>query len=82
MDMHCLLLVLQKFTPLHAAAASGHVTVAKFLLEMKADVDVVNSAGNTPLHIACLNGMDMVVNELLFYGASIHITNYKGQVRI
>lgn len=56
------------------------MTVAKFLLEMKAEVDAVNSSGNTPLHIACLNGMDMVVNELLFYGANMNVINQRGQV--
>ena len=68
------------FTPLHAAAAGGQVTVVKFLLELKAEVNATNSSGNTPLHIACLNGMDMVVSELLIYGASLHVTNHNGQV--
>jgi len=81
-DYCCCLSSLQMFTPLHAAAAGGQTTVAKFLLEMNVDVNAVNCNGNTPLHIACLNGMDIIVNDLLAYGASILVTNTKGQVDI
>ena len=71
---------LQMYTPLHAAASSGQVSVVKLLLEMGAEVDSVNCFGNTPLHVACHNGQDVVVTELLGYGASINAVNNMGLV--
>jgi serine/threonine-protein phosphatase 6 regulatory ankyrin repeat subunit B len=53
------------YTPLHAASASGQVSVVKLLLELGVEFDAVNIHGNTALHIACLNGQDVVVSELL-----------------
>lgn len=71
---------LQMYTPLHAAASSGQITVVKFLLEYQVEVDAVNVHGNTALHIACLNGQDPVVTELLQFGASINSVNHRGMV--
>ncbi|WFD00478.1 ankyrin repeat-containing protein [Malassezia yamatoensis] len=48
----------QKNTPLHFAAANGHIDIVKMLLS-EADLDGLlsqNTAGNTPLHWAALNG--------------------------
>jgi hypothetical protein len=71
---------LQLYTPLHAAAASGSVTVAQILVESGAEVDARNSYGNTPLHIACLNGHSNLCSELTYCGADINALNYRGQV--
>jgi len=68
------------YTPLHAASASGQVSVVKLLLELGVEYDAVNIHGNTSLHIACLNGQDVVVSELLSYGASINACNHRGLV--
>ncbi len=68
------------YTPLHAASASGQISVVNLLLELGVEVDAVNSVGNTSLHVACLNGQDIVVNKLLDYGASINAVNNKGMV--
>ena len=73
--------VFQLYTPLHAASASGQISMVKFLLENNAEVDAVNSLGNTCLHIACLNGQDVVVSELVAAGAQVNAVNGKGQVR-
>lgn len=70
------------YTPLHAAASSGQMTVVKFLLELGVEVDAVNVHGNTALHIACLNGQDPVVSELLQFGASINAVNHRGMVSL
>ena len=74
-------LLFQMYTPLHAASASGQISVVNLLLELGVEVDAVNSVGNTSLHVACLNGQDIVVNKLLDNGASINAVNNKGMVR-
>ena len=73
---------MQMYTPLHAASASGQISVVKLLLELGVEVDAVNAHGNTPLHIACLNGQDVVVGELIGTGAVLDALNHQGQVRV
>ncbi len=68
------------FTPLHAAAASGQISVVRLLLELGAEVDGLNAHDNTSLHIACLNGQDIVASELISCKASLNSLNRKGQV--
>lgn len=41
-----------KAGPLHAAAAAGHTTLVKLLMESGADAQRVDDAGKTPLHLA------------------------------
>ena len=69
------------YTPLHAAAASGQISVVKLLLELGVEVDAVNIYGNTALHVACLNGQDIVVSKLLEFHAAVSAINHKGMVR-
>ena len=73
-------LMLQMYTPLHAASSSGQVNVVKLLLQLRVEVDAVNAYGNTSLHVSCLNGEDLVVSELIAFGAVLSSHNYKGQV--
>jgi len=68
------------YTPLHAACASGQISVVRLLLDYNVEVDAVSCHGNTSLHIACLNGQDMVASELIAHGASVNAANNKGQV--
>ena len=70
----------QIFTPLHAAAASGQISVVRLLLELGAEVDGLNVHDNTSLHVACLNGQDIVASELISYKSSLNALNRKGQV--
>uniref|UniRef100_A0A8C1BSP8 Ankyrin repeat domain 28b n=1 Tax=Cyprinus carpio carpio TaxID=630221 RepID=A0A8C1BSP8_CYPCA len=63
------------YTPLHAAASSGMISVVKYLLDLGVDP---NTYGNTPLHVACYNGQDVVVNELIECGANVNQVNEKG----
>lgn len=51
-------------TPLHMAAANGHLDIVDKLLQANAQ-HIKNQAGNTPLHWAAANGHDQVVNLLL-----------------
>ena len=75
-------LFVQMYTPLHAAAASGQISVVKLLLELGVEVDAVNIYGNTALHVACLNGQDIVVSKLLEFHAAINAVNHKGMVSV
>ena len=77
---HLEIIGFQLMTPLHAASASGQITVVKNLLTNKTEVDALNVEGNSPLHTACLNGQDVIVSELINAGASLNLQNNKGQV--
>ena len=78
--MFLFLLPVQMYTPLHAASASGQISVVKLLLDLGVEVDAVNVHGNTSLHIACLNGQDIVLSELLACTAQINAINCRGHV--
>eukprot|EP00957_Ditylum_brightwellii_P111131 8473784-Ditylum_brightwellii.AAC.1 len=43
-------------TPLHCAAARGHLTVCWLLLLSSFSIDDVDNLGNTPLHRAASSG--------------------------
>jgi hypothetical protein len=52
-------------TPLHYAAANGHMDVVQLLTQCGADPMAVNAQQNTPLHWAAANGHDKTVRILL-----------------
>jgi predicted nicotinamide N-methyase len=52
-------------TPLHMAAANGHVEIVKLLLQLGSDPSRRNDKGNTPLHWAASNGQQAAVEALL-----------------
>ena len=52
-------------SPLHMAAANGHVDLVELLLRFGADPSRKNEKGNTPLHWAAANGHQSVVDVLL-----------------
>ncbi|CAM9227557.1 unnamed protein product, partial [Phaeothamnion confervicola] len=58
-------------SPLHEAAAGGHLLAVKELLKSGAAVDVRDGAGRSPLHAAagCADGSAGVVRALLAAGA-------------
>jgi ankyrin repeat protein len=71
----------QGFTPLHFAAQEGAAAVAQLLLDQGAEVDAVNSFGNTPLFTAVFNyrGDGSVIELLRERGADPQRENGSGQ---
>jgi hypothetical protein len=71
------------FSALNEASNSGHVRVAKLLLDGKyegkgADINLRNLTGDTPLMRACINGHKSVVRLLLERGANASLSDYSG----
>lgn len=58
-------------TPLHAAAAHGHVQVIETLVARGASVNVGNVCGATPLHYATSNGQEKAARRLLRKRANV-----------
>lgn len=56
-------------TPLHGAAAAGHIEIVEYLLSKGADIDARNNANQNPLLYAAYNGRAPVVRLLLDKGA-------------
>ena len=74
-------------TPLHYAAANGHIDVVKYLLGLVGEdsgaqtalVSAQNDSGNTALHWAALNGNLDIVKLLCEAKADPFIKNQSGQ---
>jgi ankyrin repeat protein len=65
-------------TPLHHAADTGNIEIAKVLLSKGADIEARNGDGLTPLHMAVASGRPKMVRFLLGQGADIEATNEQG----
>lgn len=67
-------------TPLHHALASGHIDMAKYLIERGADIDLKDKDKAAPLHNAAFLGSLEVVDLLLKKGAAaLNEGNFRGQ---
>jgi hypothetical protein len=65
-------------TPLHIAAFSDRIEVAKLLIANKADVNAQASNGATPLHLAAAKGNKDIVELLLASKADINAVDHDG----
>lgn len=65
-------------TPLHRAAACGHVAVVEALWPRGANLDAQDPAGRTPLHLAAAAGHAGVVGRLVIAGAQVQAVDRNG----
>lgn len=63
---------------MHLASEEGHVEVARFLVEHRANVTVQDKDGLTPLHWASRQGRVEVARLLVEYGADVGIQDKAG----
>mmetsp|Transcript_25787 Transcript_25787/g.43998 ORF Transcript_25787/g.43998 Transcript_25787/m.43998 type:complete len:178 (-) Transcript_25787:108-641(-) len=66
-------------TPLHWAAAGGHVPCMQVLVNWKADVNAVNKNGDAPIHKAAWKNHQAAVYFLLQSGADRDPVNVDGK---
>jgi len=66
-------------TPLHHAAARGHLDIAKLLLSNNAPVNATNSVGETPLHSAAATGRTELAELLLVNHANANAKANNGE---
>lgn len=67
------------YTPLHAAAQAGHLTIAKVLVKKGISIDSSAQCGSTPLHLAAQKGRDNLVEYLLSLGAQLELRDLQGR---
>ena len=70
------------YTPLHLAAANGHLVTYKYLVSKGAKVNARTNAGDTPLHCAALGGKEAhleVCRYLIESGCDKTLKNNNGE---
>lgn len=65
-------------TPLHDAAAGGHLETVRELAAGVAQIDALDESGCTPLHLAAANGHLQTVRTLLELGADPDVVDDEG----
>lgn len=66
--------VLKQYTLLMLGALGGHARLVEGLLRCNADLDAINSKGQTALMIAACHGKDEIAAKLLLAGCNVGIT--------
>ena len=67
-------------TALHLPAKLNRINVVKFLVNVGADINVMDNAGNTPLHYAAISNQAEIAKFLVDRGADINIKNNDGKI--
>ena len=68
---------------MHYVAAAGKAAAGAFLVEVGADVDVVDpNTGNTPLHLTGKHNKRLVTSILVWCGAELDTANKKGNTAL
>ena len=65
-------------SPLHTASELGRIKICKILVKSGANVNVLDSEGNTPLHFACKMRREEICTLLCKAGANPYIKNKNG----
>jgi len=66
------------FSPVHLAAAGGHLCVLKSLVMHGARLDATDNLGRTPLHMAVIERQPTIVSYLACHGAPIDAKDVNG----
>ncbi|BBN16069.1 hypothetical protein MPTK1_7g03250 [Marchantia polymorpha subsp. ruderalis] len=66
----------ERLAPLHVAAQQGQLQILQVLLERGAQVNILNSSGQTPLMLACKSGRWSCIEPLLEAGANVLAFDY------
>lgn len=66
-------------TPLHDAAANGHVEGVQNLVRAGADVNARDEQGRTPLHLAATHGHGQTAEALLALDADVGAVDLEGR---
>jgi ankyrin repeat protein len=61
------------------APEAKHLEAVKLLVGLGADVNAINSVGNTPLHGGAFGGFNSVIEYLASHGATLNVKNKEGQ---
>ena len=69
------LIIFTGASALWCAAATGHLNVVKYLVEMGADVNSTTLTNSTPMRAACFDGHLDIVSYLIEKGSDIEISN-------
>ncbi|KAL0584592.1 hypothetical protein ABG067_005615 [Albugo candida] len=70
---------MQGYTPLHYAAARGHLEIIKLLVGLGWDTDIRNDISETALHLACYHGHLMIAEYLLEAFADINAVTVENE---
>ena len=73
--------MINQYTPLYVASATGHLPVVKALLDKEALINTLTDTLCTPLHVAAIGGHTSIVQTLLDRGAIIDMQTNNGYLK-
>lgn len=66
-------------TALHKTVVQGNFTIAAYLIEKGAEIDIKDKNASTPLHLASIKGWKNIGQMLIKYGANINAKDAEGE---